>query len=154
LPPAVGKPDGRPSFRLHQNRMQVRASGPALLRSWPVQFVFDLLRLGDTSLLTEPYERRRAVLEEVLSAAAAPLRVPPFYVDVVGADLLALARENGLEGVVTKRWARDTCRAGGPGTGSRRRCGPPGRSSCAGGHSAKRRLFPNLRNLLATQLAT
>lgn len=95
---------GRPSFRAHQNRMQVHSPEPHLVARWPVQFyVFDLLYSGDTALLTEPYERRRAVLEEVLAAAAATLRVPPFYVDVAGAELLAVAQESGLEGVVAKR---------------------------------------------------
>lgn len=93
---------GRPSFRLHQNRMQVRVPTPPLLERWPVWFyVFDLLYRGDEALLDRPYEQRRAMLEDLLPAT--PLRVPPWYVDVTGADLLVVARETGLEGVVAKR---------------------------------------------------
>jgi bifunctional non-homologous end joining protein LigD len=97
---------GVPSFRLHQNRMQLRSPRPQLVTRWPVQYyAFDLLYTGsdETALLDEPYEQRRAVLDEVLAATATPLRVPPYYVDVAGDELLAVARENHLEGVVAKR---------------------------------------------------
>jgi len=94
---------GRPSFGLLQSRMHVRAPSPALLRQAPVQFyVFDLLHADGRSLLGEPYRIRRQLLEE-LDLNSGPVRTPPSYTDLAGEQLLAIARDNGLEGVVAKR---------------------------------------------------
>jgi hypothetical protein len=50
---------------------------PQLVARWPVQFyAFDPLYSGGTAMLTEPYERRRAVLEEALGAAGEPRQSP------------------------------------------------------------------------------
>jgi bifunctional non-homologous end joining protein LigD len=72
---------GRPSFHLHQHRMQVRAPTPGLVREVPVQFyAFDLLHHAGESLLDQPYERRRAVLEALTDqVAGGPMRIPPYY---------------------------------------------------------------------------
>ncbi len=83
------------------------------------------------------YERRRAVLAEVLAAAAAPVWVPPFYSDIAGVELLAVARENDLEVVVAKRLGSRYV----PGRRSRdwvkTPLRTPARSSCAGGPPAR-----------------
>ncbi|WP_342787649.1 non-homologous end-joining DNA ligase [Pseudonocardia kunmingensis] len=94
---------GRPDFGLLQHRMHVRAPAPELLERIPVSYVvFDLLHLDGTSLLAEPYDRRRALLEE-LELAAPRVRVPPAAPGVSGTQLLEVARAHGLEGVVGKR---------------------------------------------------
>ncbi|HEX6360869.1 hypothetical protein [Actinophytocola sp.] len=59
--------------------------------------------LGNDPLFTVPYEQRRDMLEDLLADAAAPVGVPPFHVGVNGVDLLTVASEAGLEGVVAKR---------------------------------------------------
>jgi bifunctional non-homologous end joining protein LigD len=76
--------DGRPSFSALQ------------MRSGPVTFLpFDLLHLGDRSLLDLPWEGRRALLQELCPEA------PPAFDD--GPALLETTRAQGLEGVVAKR---------------------------------------------------
>ncbi|MEU7791498.1 DNA ligase D [Amycolatopsis sp. NPDC049159] len=107
--------DGRIDFELMQERRgrYVRhQSGPPgrAFEDVPVRFLaFDLLRLGDRSLLTTPYDERRALL--------ASLPMPdPYRVSVVRAvtfdelaadrrtpaDFLAHAASAGYEGVVAK----------------------------------------------------
>ncbi|WP_410633240.1 DNA ligase D [Amycolatopsis sp. cmx-4-83] len=107
--------DGRIDFELMQERRgrYVRhQSGPPgrEFEDVPVRFLaFDLLRLGDRSLLTTPYDERRALL--------ASLPMPdPYRVSVVRAvtfdelaadrrtpaDFLAHAASAGYEGVVAK----------------------------------------------------
>ncbi|WP_086847926.1 DNA ligase D [Amycolatopsis kentuckyensis] len=107
--------DGRIDFELMQERRgrYVRhQSGPKGLEftDVPVRFLaFDLLRLGDRSLLTAPYDERRGLLAE--------LPMPdPYRISVVRAvtfdelaadrrtpaDFLAHAASAGYEGVVAK----------------------------------------------------
>src|SRR5207249_1831338 len=75
---------------------------PQLLAAAPVQFyAFDLLHRGQQSLLGKPYTDRRAQLLE-LGLDSAAVRVPPAY-DLPPAELLEIARDTGLEGVVAKR---------------------------------------------------
>ena len=94
---------GRPSIQLLARRMHVRNPTPALLRRIPVQFyVFDLLHHRRHSLLTTSYLRRRNRLLE-LGLASDVVRTPPHYTDIPGPDLLIVAHENGLEGIVSKR---------------------------------------------------
>jgi bifunctional non-homologous end joining protein LigD len=94
---------GRPDFGLLQHRMHVRAPAPELLERIPVSYVvFDLLHVDGSSLLAEPYDRRRAQLEE-LELAGPRVRVPPAAPGVGGGQLLEVARAHGLEGVVGKR---------------------------------------------------
>jgi bifunctional non-homologous end joining protein LigD len=89
--------DGRPDFGALQSRMHVRSPPAALVASTPVTFVvFDVLHVQDSSLLDLPWADRRAVLAELQPAAP-----EPFEGD--GALLLALTREQGLEGLVAKR---------------------------------------------------
>ena len=93
---------GRPSFGELQQRMHVRAPSAALLDRVPVSFLaFDLLYAGGRSLLKEPYDRRRALLEELdLSDGCAA--VPPSF-EGDGAAALAASESSGLEGVVAKK---------------------------------------------------
>ena len=93
---------GRPSFGELQARMHVQAPGRDLLSRVPVSLlVFDLLHLEDTSLLTLPYDDRRATLEQ-LDLAGERWAVPPAF-DGQAAEALAASRTQGLEGVVAKR---------------------------------------------------
>jgi bifunctional non-homologous end joining protein LigD len=94
-------PAGRPSFPVLQQRMHVRLPSPALLAAVPVQYqVFDLLSLDGTSLLDEPYQQRRALLEQ-LPLAGHSVHRPAVSDD--GPGTLAAADAAGLEGVVAKR---------------------------------------------------
>lgn len=94
---------GRPSFSLLQQRMHV--DKPASLRARSHirihYYVFDLLHFAGTTLFDEPYERRRIMLEE-LNLQHPSCRVPPSYRGE-GADILAVARKHGLEGILCKR---------------------------------------------------
>ena len=62
--------DGREDFAALQQRIHPAASRVRMLaESTPAVFVaFDLLAVGDRSLLPEPFERRRALLETTLEA--------------------------------------------------------------------------------------
>jgi bifunctional non-homologous end joining protein LigD len=62
-------------------------------------FAFDLLQMGDTLLLEDPYERRRELLEE-LRPNNPRVIVPPYYTDteISPVSLLAIIEEHGLEG--------------------------------------------------------
>lgn len=95
---------GRPSFSLLQSRMHVREPGRDLRRRVPVRYlVFDLLRVDDESLLGTPYVERRDRLAQLGLTSHRHVSVSPFFADADGSDVLAAAREQGLEGVVAKR---------------------------------------------------
>jgi bifunctional non-homologous end joining protein LigD len=95
--------DGRPSFERMQHRMHELAPGARLVGEIPVLlFAFDLLHVGDESLLRRPYVERRAALDD-LGLADGPVRTSPYYTGVAGSDMLATAEEHELEGVVSKR---------------------------------------------------
>jgi bifunctional non-homologous end joining protein LigD len=63
--------------------------------------VFDLLHLGDRPLLSEPYDARRALLDD-LGLAAERWQVPPAFPGD-GQAVLDATRAQGMEGVVAKR---------------------------------------------------
>lgn len=93
---------GLPDFRTLQDRMHVRNARTAarLADVVPaVYMVFDLLRLDGEDLTGRPLRERRALLEEVGLDGA--WQVPGGYDD--GAMLLEATRQQGLEGVVSKR---------------------------------------------------
>ena len=95
--------DGAPSFGALAERMHVgRADRAArLAERLPVTYLaFDLLRLDGRDLLREPLERRRELLEG-LGLAGVHWQVPGVYDD--GAMLFEATREQGLEGMVSKR---------------------------------------------------
>jgi bifunctional non-homologous end joining protein LigD len=96
---------GRPSFEALQGRMAVnslrRARG--LAAQIPVAYlIFDVLVLDDRVTMALPYDERRRLLETL------PLQAPPSLRarDVTGAQVLTIAREQGLEGIVAKRGDR------------------------------------------------
>jgi bifunctional non-homologous end joining protein LigD len=85
---------GKPSFHALQNR-QRRPRAPI------VYMIFDLLHLGDRSLMALTYtERRERLLALGLSGDA--WLVPPHRIGG-GARMLAAARRQGLEGIIAKR---------------------------------------------------
>lgn len=93
--------DGIPSFHALTSRMHVVAPAPELVAAAPVTFViFDLLRLDGHSLLGLPLRERRALLE-ALDLAMPSWHLSPSFDD--GEALLAATREQGLEGVMSKR---------------------------------------------------
>lgn len=95
---------GRPDFGLLQQRMHLRHPSPEVLAQVPVVFyVFDLLHLDGRSLLAESYDVRRAQLAALGLDAVAGVAMPPHYTDMPAAALLEVAREHGLEGMVSKR---------------------------------------------------
>ena len=94
---------GRPSFGALADRMHVRDRRKAerLSAVRPVTLmVFDLLRLYGADLTTQPLSARRELLER-LDLRGRHWQVPPVYDD--GEELFAATREQGLEGVVSKR---------------------------------------------------
>nr|WP_051161242.1 non-homologous end-joining DNA ligase [Nocardia transvalensis] len=96
--------DGRTSFAALQPRMHQRHAGTirSLAAAVPVTYmIFDLLHIGDRSLIDLPYERRRDLLEQ-LNLRGPHWQVPP-RLDGAGAQVLAESRRLGLEGIVCKR---------------------------------------------------
>lgn len=95
--------DGVPSFGALADRMHVRRADRAarLAEAAPVTLlVFDLLRLDGRMLDREPLEERRALLAG-LDLMTDRWQVPPAYDD--GEMLMDATRQQGLEGVVSKR---------------------------------------------------
>lgn len=94
---------GAPSFALLQRRMHVVRPTKQLIAAVPVQLhLFDILGDAVDSLTGLPYLQRRERLQE-LEFAEAPVRTPPHWLDVAADKLMAVARENHLEGIVSKR---------------------------------------------------
>jgi bifunctional non-homologous end joining protein LigD len=94
-----------PSFEALQQRMNVSSPAQArvLASRDPVSFLaFDLLVLDGEELVGLPYSRRRELLEGI-GLTGGFWQVPPSVLGESGADLLAVARQHGLEGVVAKR---------------------------------------------------
>ncbi len=97
--------DGRPSPDRLQRRLNVsgRAEATRRAREAPVSYVvFDVLHLGGKSLLDLPYRERRRQLE-ALGLSGVSLLTGDSYQDARGADVLAAAREHGIDGIVAKR---------------------------------------------------
>lgn len=95
---------GRPSFERLQSRINLsnerdikRAS-----QTWPVTFVaFDLLYLDGRSLLAEPIEERKELLDElVVKTDCIDIST---YIEGEGKALYAVAEQRGLEGIVAKK---------------------------------------------------
>ena len=101
---ALGE-DGWPDFERLQQRMNARPACGA--RGWPqslpvTYLAFDLLYLDGRPLLDEPYRARRALLEE-LDLQGPRWQTPPSFTGEAGADVQAVSRQHGLEGIVAKR---------------------------------------------------
>jgi bifunctional non-homologous end joining protein LigD len=92
----------RPSFNRVLHRLNVAAPTERLVAEHPVVFVaFDLVRFDGHDLVDLPYLRRREVLAEVVEPSRT-LQVPPHALGDPS-DLLALATDRNLEGIVMKR---------------------------------------------------
>jgi bifunctional non-homologous end joining protein LigD len=94
-----------PSFEALQQRINI--SSPAQIRvlaaQVPVSYLaFDLLCLDGRPLLDAPYAERRALLDG-LGPNGRHCQTPPSFTDVTGAEMVALSKQHGLEGVVAKR---------------------------------------------------
>ena len=97
-------PQGRPSFELLQRRINVaEASAIArLARSHPVVFfAFDLLYLDGRDLRGEPLIERKKLLKEILKPDDVIRYSEHFTTNAT--ELLAAAKEQGLEGIIGKR---------------------------------------------------
>ncbi|MFF2650340.1 ATP-dependent DNA ligase [Streptomyces sp. NPDC058045] len=88
------------SERIHPADSRVRT----LAERTPASFVvFDLLALGERSLLAEPQAERRAALEEALAGVSPPLHLAPATTDTEVAQRWFEEYEGaGLDGVVAK----------------------------------------------------
>lgn len=96
---------GLPDFRVLQHRMHVRRAADAarLAEEIPATLmVFDLLRLDGEDLAGRPLAERRELLEG-LGLERSAWQVPAAYDD--GQMLWEATRQQGLEGVVSKRLA-------------------------------------------------
>jgi bifunctional non-homologous end joining protein LigD len=94
---------GKPDFRVLQHRMHVRnqAEVAKLVTKIPATYmVFDVLRLDGRDLTGLPVSERRKILES-LDLNGSSWQVPAAYDD--GQMLFQATREQGLEGIVSKR---------------------------------------------------
>jgi len=94
-----------PDFEALQQRMNIASAAQArqLVSEVPVSYLtFDVLWLNGRSLLEMPYSGRRALLEG-LGLNGASWQVPPSFTGESGADVQAVSREHGLEGIMAKR---------------------------------------------------
>ena len=97
--------DGRLEFDALSQRIHPAASRvKTLAEQTPASFVaFDLLAIGDESLMDEPFSVRRARLEEALSAAQAPIHLTRTTTDAaVAQEWFGIFEGAGLDGVVAK----------------------------------------------------
>jgi bifunctional non-homologous end joining protein LigD len=93
---------GVPSFQRLQERMHVAAPTNDLVAKVPAAyFVFDVLHVGNRSVLAKPWTERRAILED-LDINGGCWATPPAYRGE-GDVTIAVAKERELEGVVAKR---------------------------------------------------
>ncbi|MEQ1491347.1 MAG: DNA ligase D [Terricaulis sp.] len=93
---AVVQPDGRTSFSLLQKSLENGvAKGVTFL-------VFDILAEGAKDLRKTPLIERKARLEASLKKAKSPIQLSPHF-EENAADLLEAFREQGLEGIVSKK---------------------------------------------------
>jgi bifunctional non-homologous end joining protein LigD len=96
---------GRPSFGRLQRRLNLTTPTMVTRRAEEVPasyLVFDVLYLDGRSLLDQPYDARREVLES-LALSGSSIATAPIFTDAHGADVLAASRAAGMEGVVAKR---------------------------------------------------
>lgn len=101
-------PDGASSFQALQNAFRGNQARPI------VYYAFDLLYLDGRDVRSEPLERRKALLAELLADVdpAGPLRLSEHIVGQ-GPDFFRQVCKRGLEGIISKR--RDRPYVGGRG---------------------------------------
>lgn len=95
---------GRPSFERLQPRIMASDAGAItqLMKSRPVQFyAFDLLYLNGRDLRGQPLEERKRLLQSVIEPGGV-VRYSEHFPGPA-AELLAVVRAQGLEGLVAKR---------------------------------------------------
>lgn len=100
----IAMANGRPSKEALARREQARDERAAkrLTASAPVLYLpFDLLHLDGRAQLDQPYTKRRSRLRK-LKLEGESWRVPQHYTGG-GADVLAAALDNGLDGITAKR---------------------------------------------------
>jgi bifunctional non-homologous end joining protein LigD len=96
--------EGRPSFSLMQQRTGFQPGKRRLPRREGVPviyYAFDLLYLDGLDLRRVPLEQRKNVLQEKIVAGGV-VQFSDHYAEK-GLDLLAAARQRGLEGIVAKK---------------------------------------------------
>ncbi len=99
--------DSWPSFEALQQRMNVTSASQVrrVAAEIPVSYlVFDLLFADGRPLVDQPYRQRRAELDE-LALNGPYWQTPPAFTGVPGADVRAVSRQHGLEGIMAKRLA-------------------------------------------------
>lgn len=97
---------GAPSFSRLQRRMHVQRPVPSLIEQVRADLmVFDLLGVDEEVLFDDPYRTRRAELADLRLDDGARVRVPPMWslADTGAEELLRVAADSGLEGIVCKR---------------------------------------------------
>ncbi len=93
----------RPDFSALQRRMRTGRPAAGLLAAVPVTLiVFDVLRSGREHLAGSPYVLRRALLDDLHLQVPGTVQVPPAFPGDAAA-LLAVTRDQGLEGILLKR---------------------------------------------------
>jgi bifunctional non-homologous end joining protein LigD len=95
---------GRPSFERLQSRINLQNERDIkrMMNEIPATFIaFDLLYLDGRSLLKEPIERRKELLEELV-VIHERVQVSP-YTECDGINLFETARRMQLEGIVGKK---------------------------------------------------
>ncbi|HSO64926.1 MAG TPA: ATP-dependent DNA ligase [Ornithinibacter sp.] len=98
--------EDRLDFDLLSQRIHPAASRVAKLSvETPARFVaFDLLALGDDDLTDRPFRERRALLEQALADAQAPIHLTPATTDrALAADWFTEFEGAGLDGLVAKQ---------------------------------------------------
>ena len=98
--------EDRLDFDLLSQRIHPAASRVKKLSvETPARFVaFDLLALGDDDLTGRPFHERRALLEQALADAKAPIHLTPATTDrAVAADWFTEFEGAGLDGLVAKQ---------------------------------------------------
>jgi len=96
---------GRPSFSMLSHRLHLTSKSEVarVAKKTPASFfAFDLLYFDGRSMVDLTYDERRAALEAI-GLDGDGFATPPSVTNTSGADILAISRERGLEGVVAKR---------------------------------------------------
>ncbi|MET9960980.1 ATP-dependent DNA ligase [Streptomyces sp. NPDC006326] len=98
--------EGRTDFALVQRRAAATAArAPLLAQSLPASYAaFDVLELGGVDVRGRPYERRRALLVDLLLPLGPPLQPVPMTTDPeLAATWYETLPASGIEGIVVKR---------------------------------------------------